>query len=531
MSATKSSTHVGFRDKATTLARRIYPQTNLRLGSDMVLSVVLWIAMQGLRFHPLRRDPALRLKTGKINLIMPFVKRILLSCAIILLAAIVVSLGSIAASAGALILSNQVRVMRATPTATPFPITSLPPADNNNLPVGITARMDEIQQQIIQLRGFEPSKPLDRELLTPGELRQNVMTDFLADYSLEEARDDSAILTVFGLLEPGFDLMAFYKELYSEQIAGYYDDELEEMFVVKGSGFGGQESSTYAHEYVHVLQDQTFDISEGLKFNPDDCKKDSERCLGVQALIEGDASVTEQAWVSTYASEQDRQEISDFYSAFSSPVYDSAPAFMQQDFLFPYRYGAEFIYSLRDQGGWDAVNAAYLNPPVSAEQILHPERYPEDKPLLVEMADLSNVLNPPWLEIDRGVMGEWYLYLILANGYLPEIRQPDTNARAAATGWGGDAYAVYQKGAGGPTLYTQKIVFETETDAVEFQETAAAYGDSRWGIAEVSNSSRKDWVTDTEAAILLREGSSIYWIVSPDSEIANSILAELTRQP
>lgn len=461
----------------------------------------------------------------------PSAKHIFLSCGILLLVAIILCFGSITAGAGAIVVANRVQLMRATPTATLFPLTSLPAADNNNLPESITDRMDEIQQQVIQLRGFEPSKPLDRELLSPDQLRQNIMTDFLADYSLEEARDDSAILTALGLLEPGFDLMAFYKELYSEQIAGYYDDELEEMFVVKGSGFGGQESSTYAHEYVHVLQDQTFDISEGLKFNPDECEKDTERCLGVQSLIEGDASVTEQAWVSAFANEQDRKDISDFYSTFSSPVYDSAPAFMQQDFLFPYRYGAEFVYSLRDRGGWNAVNAAYQNPPVSAEQILHPERYPEDKPLPVEMADLSKVLDPQWREIDRGVMGEWYLYLILAHGYLPEMRQPETNARTATAGWGGDAYAVYQQGAGGPILYFQKIVFETETDAVEFQEAASAYGDSRWGVAGVSTGSHTEWVAQIETAILLREGSSIYWIVSPDSEIANRLLATLTRIP
>lgn len=50
-----------------------------------------------------------------------------------------------------------------------------------------------------------------------------------------------------------FDLLTFYQELYSEQIAGYYDDEAKAMFVVKSAGFTGVERDTYAHEFTQML--------------------------------------------------------------------------------------------------------------------------------------------------------------------------------------------------------------------------------------------------------------------------------------
>jgi hypothetical protein len=71
------------------------------------------------------------------------------------------------------------------------------------------------------------------------------------------------ILSLLGLLPPDFDLKNFYNQLYSEQIAGFYDSETGEIYVVKGETFGISEKMTYAHEFTHVLQDQTFGFEEG----------------------------------------------------------------------------------------------------------------------------------------------------------------------------------------------------------------------------------------------------------------------------
>jgi len=47
------------------------------------------------------------------------------------------------------------------------------------------------------------------------------------------------------------------------------------------------------------------------------------------------------------------------------------------------------------------VDAAYADVPVSTEQILHPERYPDDRPASVELADFTHLLGDGWEEIDR----------------------------------------------------------------------------------------------------------------------------------
>ena len=98
-----------------------------------------------------------------------------------------------------------------------------------------------------------PSHPVPVVLLSPDQLRQNVINDFLADYTDEQVADDVLELSTIGLLEPNFDLRTFYVDLLSEQVAGYYDNETGEMFVVQGQGFQGPERLTYSHEFTHVL--------------------------------------------------------------------------------------------------------------------------------------------------------------------------------------------------------------------------------------------------------------------------------------
>jgi hypothetical protein len=125
------------------------------------------------------------------------------------------------------------------------------------LPADVAKQMDQIEQQVTQIRGLNSDGPVARRLLSREQLRQHVIDDFLEDYSEKEASEDAIFLSALGLLEPDFNLYNFYLDLYSEQIAGFYDDETDEMFIVQGSGFNGPEKLTYAHEFVHALQDVT----------------------------------------------------------------------------------------------------------------------------------------------------------------------------------------------------------------------------------------------------------------------------------
>lgn len=409
----------------------------------------------------------------------------------------------------------------ATPTI-PQAKDETPGATQEVLSDDLNKEMDVIQQQVIELRGLQPDRAVERSFLTPEELRQKVVNDFLNDYTDEEASNDAIVMAAFDLLDPDFDLINFYIDLYSEQIAGFYDDETEEMYVVRGSGFQGPERLTYAHEYTHVLQDQNYDIEEGLKYTDELCESDSEHCAAIQALLEGDASLLEIMWFSVNATKDDQREIMDFYDQFNSPVYDSAPDFMQQDFLFPYQYGQEFVQSLYESGGWDAVDQVYGNLPRSTEQILHPERYPDDQPVAVSLPDFSGVLGQGWQELDRGVMGEWSTYLIIGFGLDVKARLSEEAAKSATDGWGGDAYVVYFSD-DGRTAMVLKTVWDSEQEAQEFSDRFEIYAGKRFGDPTVSQPDHFAWESVQGHTDFYKAGAETTWILAPDAETASAI--------
>jgi hypothetical protein len=412
-------------------------------------------------------------------------------------------------------------------TATAQLQTEEPSGDEEALPVELRKAMSKIESQVIGIRGLQPTDPVERDLITAEKLEEIVTTDFFSEYTDEDARKDVLILSALGLLPEEFELKQFYNDLYSEQIAGFYDSEEKEMYVVQGTGFGGYEKMTYAHEYTHVLQDQIYGLEEGLGLDEESCEADSERCAAVTALIEGDATLTELLWFRSYATEQDYEDYNKAFEDFESPVFDSAPPYMAADLYFPYEYGYIFVQLLYNDGGFDAVDAAYQDVPLSTEQILHPEKYPDDKPLTVKLPDLTEVLGEGWTLYDENVMGEWYTYLILNKAYEKAYRLSESIAEEAAAGWGGDAYAFYLNDATDEVVFVMDAVWDTMDDAGEFADAFVDYADLRWEFNPSGMDGYSTWSGENGTIVLLHESDRTLWVLAPDYETAESLLTEL----
>lgn len=457
-------------------------------------------------------------------------KRILLSL-LTFLVVICLGISVIAvAAAGLVVWQSQKPAASATPVNRALP--TLIPGKNDTLPAELTRQMDQIQREVLGIRGLALKTPVNRGLLTPDQLLQKVRDDFLKDYSAEDSVKDGRVLSAFGLLKPNFDLRDFYLRLYAEQIAGFYDSKTKEMFVVQGKAFAGTERMTYAHEFEHVLQDQNYDIREGLKYNETYCKTNTEYCSAISSLLEGDATLAEQEWFSKYATAQDKKDVQDFYSTYKSPVYDSAPPYMKEDFLFPYQRGLEFVQTIYDRGGWSAINDVFKNPPISTEQILHPERYPKDIPQPIPLPDLTTPLGSGWKRLDQNVMGEWYAYLVFANAWDSKHRLPAATARKATTGWTGDTYALYWNDAQNMPVLAWRTRWETRADTEEFWSALLDYGSKRWGKPDQTFSNRMEWNSAAEGMIYFaRTDQDVLWLIAPDSAVVNAILGALPEFP
>jgi hypothetical protein len=409
--------------------------------------------------------------------------------------------------------------------ATVVPNQGSTPEPPSSLPEDIDTQMDEIQQDVYTIRGLKMKSDLNRALMTPEELRDTVVNEFFKDYMPEDAENDVKVLSALGLLQPGFDLRQFYLDLYSEQIAGYYDSETKEMYVISGKGFTGMERMTYSHEFTHVLQDQNYDLENGLKLNEAYCKNETEYCAAASALVEGDATLTEQFWLLQYSTDLDKQQLAEFQQTYSSPVFDSAPAYMHKDFLFPYQEGFAFVNDLYGRKKWQAIDDAFLNPPTSTEQILHPEKYPKENPVIVAMPDLVPTLGAGWTELDRNVVGEWYTYLILSSGTNTQFRIDDQEAKDAAAGWGGDTYVYYTSTDPNRNVFAWRSVWDGNRDANEFFTLSKTYGIARWGDVVNESSSSVSWKTSLEGFVTIRKtGAEVLWLYTPDQATQTSLL-------
>ena len=404
--------------------------------------------------------------------------------------------------------------------------------DSAPLPPDVRQAMEEIERQVSELRGLSISHEVTRAVLTPEQLRDRVINDFLEDYTPEEMQDDRQVLSVFGLLEADYDLYQLYVDLYSEQIAGYYDDEVRAMYVIQDESFRGPERLTYAHEYVHALQDGVFGLRDGLNLEESYCEENTEYCGAVSALVEGDASLSEQFWLFEYSSSQDQREIQEFYQDYESPVYNSAPEFLRLDFLYPYQQGLTFVQALFEEGGWPAVDQAYRNPPVTTEQILHPDQYPADTPIDVSLPDLQALLGEDWRQIDDNVLGEWYTYLVLAAGRDPSARLDEETASAAAAGWGGDRYQVYINDQTGELVLAMDTRWDTARDAGEFWAAFERYGSARWGRPAESAAGRLAWDSSEDGRVVARHsGDRVIWVIAPDQNLAGQVVNALQDSP
>lgn len=381
--------------------------------------------------------------------------------------------------------------------------------------------IEDITDEVSATRGLEATDPI---IVTPksrAELAESLELDLLEDYPEDEQYGDERELIAFGLMEPGIDLGDLSLELYSEQIAGYYDPETGEMVVIQdavdGSAFSPSQQVTYAHEIVHALQDQNFDLDGGVL---DREPLTDDQSLAITALIEGDASFSEVQYLlerptllEEFLTEIENQE-------FDSEVLDSAPPILRATLLFPYDAGYTFVEAIYNEGGWETVNAAFADPPQSTEQILHPEKYlAGEEPIAVDVPDFTSALDGDWQVFDTNTMGEYQIRIIMQQTSMPEEQ-----AVSVGEGWGGDTYIV--AGTDTQDAVHWASVWETSEDAQEFAQGFALYESERWDV--VPNYVEDNVIrfeSDGVVAQIELEGDSVTYLQAPDQQTLD-IIAE-----
>lgn len=378
--------------------------------------------------------------------------------------------------------------------------------------------MDTVEEQVVELRELEPLDPVERAVIDRDGLYEKVLEDA---FTPEEAQAYGRVLVAFDMIDPDLDMYDLLIRLYTEQIAGFYDSEVEQIYVVaEDSPAGEMERLTYAHEYTHALQDQHHDLEAmGLSEEGEDLY-DSEYLSGVQALVEGDATLLQQQFLMAYYTAEEIAVLLEEMETIDTTVFDSAPKILREQLEFPYMYGWVFVQDLYDEGGWEAVDAAYASPPISTEQIIHPDRYRAgDAPQLVLLSPLTDTLGVGWRQVDEDIAGEFFLQFYLAQ------QIPIDEAEDAAEGWGGDRFAVHHRESDGALVMALHLVWDTPADAEAFVDAYVAYADGRFGHqADVADGARLCWEGDADTICMTWGPADATVVLGPDQAIVDAVL-------
>lgn len=321
-------------------------------------------------------------------------------------------------------------------------------------------RVVSLVQFVERERGYTFKHPVVVDFLTAAEYSERTRTDeeSLAAEDVEDLKQGEALLRAFGLITSDVDLLETVNDLSDTGTLAYYDS-LEERVTVRGTEITPELRATLVHELTHVLQDQSFDLD---RFGEDDEDVTDGQVMAFQALAEGDAGRIEHAYVDSL-SEEEQEAINGGSEDAASEFEEEGPSqAVAALFAAAYILGDPFV-ELLETVSRAKVDEAFLDPPKSEEHVLDPFAYldgDQPRPVATPSFDGADVR-------DDGDFGAASLLVVLAERI--DVRQ----ALKAVTGWGGDAYAVFEKD--GRTCARVDVTGDTPADTDELDAALRAW--------------------------------------------------------
>ena len=412
-----------------------------------------------------------------------------------------------------------------TPTPTRVPVqptpTQAPVAGSDE----IATVLAEIETTVLALRETSLPDGINRESKTREELA-SIDRDF---YAREEIRQElfekGKLYQALGLLNEEEDLVRLVTAIeleYAKDAYATVDYESGNLYVVGDpSRFGPAEILQYVGAYLGAILDSLFDLSE---LERAALQADFDHLRALSALVVGDVFQVYQKYAEAFFSQEQLDELS---NATPNDKLLSAPPIVQKLREFPVTEGAAFVAELLDNEGWEGVNEAYGRPPISTEQVIHPDKYfAQEGPQRTTIPDISDQLGEGWTQVSSNTMGEFLIRTYL-EGYLD-----GSQAGAAASGWGGDRYSLLS-GPGGERLLISVIKWDSLQDSEEFFQAYQVFAANKMrasgGVFAMIGETGRKWVATDEAIFLGQVGPTILLIIADDEETIGLAL-QLTGQ-
>ena len=302
---------------------------------------------------------------------------------------------------------------------------------------------DEVMASMSKLIDLPIKEPLKKSLRSKDQIRAFLVQQDKDDKDEAQKYADDKTMEAFGLIPKGFDIEPFMEKVLTDQIAGLYDPKSKEFYIADWIP-ADEQKDVMAHELTHALEDQSFHIDPWIKAaRPND---DAE--LARDSVSEGSAmaAMLDYELQGEHFSVRQLPDVSGLIESSAAGEMDKdpnlagAPIYIRDSLIFPYIAGITFTQKfLQAHSGWDDIHLLFETPPVSTQQIMHPDKYLKGvMPVPTALPKWKGIAPSNWKFLEENVMGEFGLHEVLKQ-YLGEDA-----AKLTSPGWAGDRYAVFE---------------------------------------------------------------------------------------
>ena len=399
------------------------------------------------------------------------------------------------------------------PSPTPVPIAEL------------IKRWQEVQgkaeKTVVTLRDVTLEGAITTELKGKDELASITKGFFRRDYLRQQIFEAEQLYKALGMMSEDEDLEQILLDIQLQQVFALFDDESEKVYVVSDAPqIGPREELGYAAAYMGGIQQQLFDIAS-LRARAREGSSDEIRAL--DALIKGEVGQVASGYIGTAMS---RDQVDVLREPIPESKLLAAPKVIQKANRFPSQEGSNFVNQLYGRDAWEGVARAYKFPPVSTEQIIHPEKYfDQEEPQRATMKDISEKIGKGWVQVSSNTMGEFLLRTYL------EEHLSQAQATDAAAGWGGDVYSLLS-GPEAERLVILQVKFDSFNDSAEFFDAYKAFVAVKTqgaAVPETISQTATKWVTPDEAVFLGQIGPAILLIIGDKEEFVQKALESVAE--
>jgi hypothetical protein len=337
-------------------------------------------------------------------------------------------------------------------------------AQSNPRARNLCGEVPAIAEQLTRISGMRLSHAVPCDFITKQQINDFLKKRVKDVASPAEIRAEELTLKKFGLVPQNFDLAKSTVDLLTEQAAAFYDYDRKKLFITEPTSNEPQEP-VLAHELGHALADQNFNLARFIRRG----RKSDDGATARLAVMEGQAT-----WLmSEYLARRMGQSLKDSPSMVSMmsnmsessdgqyPVFENAPLYLRQSLVFPYGKGMLFQNDVFRHDGQESFSEVFLRPPVSTQQILHPQKYLDGvKPTQPDLPEIR--LPHGYKDLVGGTLGE------LEHTILLEQYAGKQSAAEIAPHWRGCTFLLRENRKAGRVVLLYAVEWDSEDAASRY---------------------------------------------------------------